>query len=235
MINKAFFYVGFGLIFLFSTCSAQVEGPTFSRQPVLLLKFSPLPLFAPENALQLGAEIAPPFGKFSFNFDYGTGKGNYNISKYVRQNMSDLKTTYMRYELRTYFSDWYPFYALDKKPFGRYWALEYLDKKVSRNEETALASGGVVLPNFAYFEKIASTQTEKAINLKFGKNFRLKKYFFIDTFIGIGVRKYQVKPNNLLETNILHNSFLTKWKFWESGTHAIVPNATAGFRFCLVI
>ncbi len=233
-MKKVFFCVLFGGILLFENCFAQIEGPTFSRQPVLLLKFSPLPLLAPENAVQLGAEIAPPFGKFSFNFDYGFGKGSQNISKYIRQNMPDLKTTYMRYELRTYFSDWFPFYALDKKPFGRYWALEFVDKKVLRDEETVFANGGIHLPNFAYFDGLKSTQTEKAINLKFGKNFRLKKYFFIDTFIGIGARRYQIKPG-LPVSNILHNAFLTKWKFWESGTHAIVPNATAGLRFCLVI
>jgi hypothetical protein len=231
-MNKYFVY-GFLTFFCLKTAVAQKYKPiSFTRQPILLLKFTPLPLFATENAFQIGAELAPPIGRFSFNFDYGTGKGKLNVDKYIRKNMPDMKTQYFRYEIRGYFSDWYPFYAFDKKPFGRYWALEYAQKKINRQEVNAVAIGAASLPNYAIFEKTDALQTEQILNIKWGKNFLIHRHFFIDAYIGAGVRKYKVSSDNDL---ILHSGFISKWKFWEVGSKGFLPNATAGFRLCLVI
>lgn len=232
VINKYFVY-GFLTFFCLKTSVAQKYKPiSFTRQPILLLKFTPLPLFATENAFQIGAELAPPIGRFSFNFDYGTGKGKLNVDKYVRKNMPDMKTQFYRGEIRGYFSDWYPFYALDRKPFGRYWALEYAQKKINRQEVNAVAIGAASLPNYAIFEKTDVLQTEQILNIKWGKNFLIHRHFFIDAYIGAGVRKYKVSSDNDL---ILHSGFISKWKFWEVGSKGFLPNATAGFRLCLVI
>nr|WP_299420191.1 hypothetical protein [uncultured Emticicia sp.] len=232
VINKYFVY-GFLTFFCLKTAVAQKYKPiSFTRQPILLLKFTPLPLFATENAFQIGAELAPPIGRFSFNFDYGTGKGKLNVDKYIRKNMPDMKTQFYRGEIRGYFSDWYPFYALDRKPFGRYWALEYAQKKINRQEVNAVAIGAASLPNYAIFEKTDVLQTEQILNIKWGKNFLIHRHFFIDAYIGAGVRKYKVSSDNDL---ILHSGFISKWKFWEVGSKGFLPNATAGFRLCLVI
>jgi hypothetical protein len=231
-MNKYFVY-GFLTFFCLKTAVAQKYKPiSFTRQPILLLKFTPLPLFATENAFQIGAELAPPIGKFSFNFDYGTGKGKLNVDKYIRKNMPDMKTQFYRVEIRGYFSDWYPFYALDRKPFGRYWALEYAQKKINRHEVNAVAIGAASLPNYAIFEKTDVLQTEQILNIKWGKNFLIHRHFFIDAYLGAGVRKYKVSSDNDL---ILHSGFISKWKFWEVGSKGFLPNATAGFRLCLVI
>lgn len=231
-MNKYFVY-GFLTFFSLKTAVAQKYKPiSFTRQPILLLKFTPLPLFATENAFQIGAELAPPIGKFSFNFDYGTGKGKLNVDKYIRKNMPDMKTQFYRGEIRGYFSDWYPFYALDRKPFGRYWALEYAQKKINRHEVNAVAIGAASLPNYAIFEKTDVLQTEQILNIKWGKNFLIHRHFFIDAYLGAGVRKYKVSSDNDL---ILHSGFISKWKFWEVGSKGFLPNATAGFRLCLVI
>jgi hypothetical protein len=231
-MNKYFVY-GFLTFFCLKTAVAQKYKPiSFTRQPILLLKFTPLPLFATENAFQIGAELAPPIGKFSFNFDYGTGKGKLNVDKYIRKNMPDMKTQFYRGEIRGYFSDWYPFYALDRKPFGRYWALEYAQKKINRQEVNAVAIGAASLPNYAIFEKTDVLQTEQILNIKWGKNFLIHRHFFIDAYLGAGVRKYKVSSDNDL---ILHSGFISKWKFWEVGSKGFLPNATAGFRLCLVI
>jgi hypothetical protein len=231
-MNKYFVY-GFLTFFCLKTAVAQKYKPiSFTRQPILLLKFTPLPLFATENAFQIGAELAPPIGKFSFNFDYGTGKGKLNVDKYIRKNMPDMKTQFYRGEIRGYFSDWYPFYALDRKPFGRYWALEYAQKKINRHEVNAVAIGAASLPNYAIFEKTDVLQTEQILNIKWGKNFLIHRHFFIDAYLGAGVRKYKVSSDNDL---ILHSGFISKWKFWEVGSKGFLPNATAGFRLCLVI
>jgi hypothetical protein len=231
-MNKYFVY-GFLTFFCLKTAVAQKYKPiSFTRQPILLLKFTPLPLFATENAFQIGAELAPPIGKFSFNFDYGTGKGKLNVDKYIRKNMPDMKTQFYRGEIRGYFSDWYPFYALDRKPFGRYWALEYAQKKINRQEVNAVAIGAASLPNYAIFEKTDVLQTEQILNIKWGKNFLIHRHFFIDVYLGAGVRKYKVSSDNDL---ILHSGFISKWKFWEVGSKGFLPNATAGFRLCLVI
>jgi hypothetical protein len=231
-MNKYFVY-GFLTFFCLKTAVAQKYKPiSFTRQPILLLKFTPLPLFATENAFQIGAELAPPIGKFSFNFDYGTGKGKLNVDSYIRKNMPDMKTQFYRGEIRGYFSDWYPFYALDRKPFGRYWALEYAQKKINRHEVNAVAIGAASLPNYAIFEKTDVLQTEQILNIKWGKNFLIHRHFFIDAYLGAGVRKYKVSSDNDL---ILHSGFISKWKFWEVGSKGFLPNATAGFRLCLVI
>jgi hypothetical protein len=231
-MNKYFVY-GFVTFFCLQTAVAQKrEQISFTHQPILLLKFTPLPLFSTENAFQIGAEFAPTFGKLSINFDYGLGKGKLNVDKYIRKNMPDMKTQYFRYEIRGYFSDWYPFYAFDKKPFGRYWALEYAQKKINRQEVNAVAIGAASLPNYAIFEKTNVLQTEQILNIKWGKNFRINRHFFIDAYLGAGVRKYKVSSENDL---ILHSGFLSKWKFWEVGSKSLLPNATAGFRLCFVI
>jgi len=231
-MNKYFVY-SFVTFFCLQTAVAQKrEQISFTHQPILLLKFTPLPLFSTENAFQIGAEFAPTFGKLSINFDYGLGKGKLNVDKYIRKNMPDMKTQYFRYEIRGYFSDWYPFYAFDKKPFGRYWALEYAQKKINRQEVNAVAIGAASLPNYAIFEKTNVLQTEQILNIKWGKNFRINRHFFIDAYLGAGVRKYKVSSENDL---ILHSGFLSKWKFWEVGSKSLLPNATAGFRLCFVI
>jgi hypothetical protein len=229
------YFVVFITFWSFQTAIAQKREPiSFTHQPIILIKFAPIPLFAAENAFQISAELAPPIGKFSFNFDYGTGKGKLNINKYIRQKMPDMKTQYFGGEIRGYFSDWYPFYALDRKPFGRYWAIEYVQKKINRQETAAIANGAASLPNYALLEKVEILQDEKILNLKLGKNFLITKHFFIDAYVGVGLRRYKVTSKDTNDV-ILHNGFFTNWKFWQAGSKGVLPNGTAGFRLCLVI
>ena len=109
---------------------------------------------------------------------------------------------------------------------------EYAQRKVNRQEVNAVAIGAASLPNYAIFEKTNVLQTEQILNIKWGKNFLIHRHFFIDAYLGAGVRKYKVSSENDM---ILHSGFLSKWKFWEVGSKGLLPNATAGFRLCLVI
>ena len=205
----------------------------FHHQPLLLLKFAPLAAFAHDNAFMFGAELAPPFGKFSFNFDYGKGTGKWNAHKLIRQEMPDMKTEIYKGEIRGYFSDWYPFYALDRKPFGRYWALEYGTKKVTKSPEAAIAADAI--GQYAEFKKVPVVQKEQFINVKIGRHIMVRKFFFIDVYAGIGIRKYKVvsTDENFDANSVLFYSIINKWKNWLPGDKGILPNATAGFRLCL--
>ena len=209
------------------------EPISFNHQPLLLLKFSPLGMFAHDNMFLMGAELAPPFGKFSFNFDYGIGSGKWNTHKLIRHNMPDMKTEMYKGEIRGYFSDWYPFYALDRKPFGRYWALEYGTKKVTKSPEVAV--GNSDLMQYAQYIKVPMIQKEDVLNLKFGRHFLVKKYFFIDVYVGAGVRRYKVTATdpNFDASQAIYFSIINKWKNWLPGDKGFLPNACGGFRLCL--
>lgn len=214
---------------------------TFTHQPILLLKVTPTALFANDNVLQFGGEIAPPFGKFSFNFDYGIGKGKWSLNKNVKENLTDTETTLWRAEIRTYFSDWFPFYALDKKPFGRYYALEVLNKTLSRTQPVGIGSNGNSLPNFVKFGNVPVELTEQAIHVKFGKHFIVNRFFFVDAFVGIGPGRYEVNATEPIaisaETNeeILFNRFGVKNRNWKIDSKGLFLSRTAGIRLCLAL
>ncbi|MGL4629872.1 MAG: hypothetical protein ACRCVT_01605 [Leadbetterella sp.] len=160
----------------------------FSHQPLVVLRLNPLPLFRFDNYLQYGIEVAPPVGKFSFVFDYGRGKGKSSILKNAKKNYPNNTTRMIHAEVRTYFSDWYPFYLLDKKPFGRYYALEYVGTTYNRFLNLRNDDPEAPPVSIDYREK----RTD--IRVKFGKHIILAKHFFIDVYGGIGMGFY--KANN---------------------------------------
>lgn len=192
MLPKKIFYLLCVLIFSLKVQANEFNLPepkkkrppvTFTHQPFLLLKFNPVAYFMGPSSLMVGAEIAPPIGKFSINGEYGIGKGAFSPYKYVRKNYNDASIKQWNVEIRTYFSDWYPFYALDAKPFGRYYALEFQNLDVTRTENMLSFSEG----NYNLLENSLLQTNRKAVHLKFGKHFIRSKHFFIDAYVGGGL------------------------------------------------
>ncbi len=209
----------------------------FTHQPFLLLKITPTALFETDNVFQFGGELAPPFGKFSFNFDYGKGKGSQSFNKTIKELQKDKQTTVMRGEIRMYFSDWYPFYALDKKPFGRYYAIEFMQKKIEKTEMYAYGMGGTSLPDFFQFQKTALQQTNQAIHVKIGKHFKITRYFFIDGFAGLGIGRYELNSDQpeITPAQFVHTGLFTNKKVIEPNSKGLYFSKTAGFRLVLPI
>lgn len=208
---------------------------TFTHVPFLLLKITPSAMLGYNNVFQYGGELVPPFGKFSFSFDYGKGKGSQNASKYIRQNQSGNQNKMIRGEIRMYFSDWYPFYALDKKPFGRYYAIEYAQSQSDKDLQMATGVGGVFLPSFAKFNQVKYSEKTQAIHLKIGKHIHLNRFLFLDIFAGAGIGKFSSDAPDDLETGSLplHYSFLTNKDLRNPGTSGYYLSTTAGFRLAL--
>lgn len=205
---------------------------SFSHQPFLLLKITPSAFLGRDNVFQYGVELAPPFGKFSFGFDYGKGKGSGSLNKEHKAAHPEQETKIIRGEIRGYFSDWYPFYALDKKPFGRYYSLEYVQKDISYTSiPDILLYTGMTVPaatevNVAY--------QERALHVKFGNHFIITRWFFIDAFAGIGIGQYDAKPAEF-EYEQITNKFSFKRPVREFNTKGLFLSKTAGFRLCLPI
>ncbi len=211
---------------------ARKKPLSFSHQPFLLLKFTPTSVLGRDNVIQYGAELAPPFGKFSFNFDYGKGVGNkWSMNKYTKANHPEQQTTLYRGEIRMYFSDWYPFYALDKKPFGRYYAIEYVQKNITQSQDTS--SVNLTLPNV---EPVIAIIKDQSVNLKIGKHFKIAKIFFIDGFVGIGTGWYSSRIQEVsTDEPLLRNGFSFGFPERTVGTKGLYLSKTAGFRLCLVL
>jgi hypothetical protein len=172
----------------------------FTHQPFLLLRFNPFSAFRYDNILQYGVEIAPPVGKFSFVFDYGTGKGSWALKKDVKTNYKENTSKVYRGEIRFYFSDWFPFYALDKKPFGRYYSLEYTNSSFNRVLRADLADALKYNVN----DQTPYTEKRQDLRVKLGKHFHINKHLFIDLNAGIGVARYA--------STVLESEFTTDLK-----------------------
>ncbi len=198
----------------------------FTHLPFLLLRVSPMSLFRYDNIFQYGVEIAPPIGKFSFVFDYGTGKGSKSFRKNVKANFPENKSKVYHGELRTYFSDWYPFYAMDKKPFGRYYALEYTNSSFERVVRADILNA----LKYNVADKTPYSEKRHDVRVKIGKHFHLHKHLFIDLNAGIGVARFKTStlesevPEALLPTNI--------GRFSKNYVH--LPNQK-GFKFSSAI
>ncbi|NBA87414.1 hypothetical protein GVN16_16690 [Emticicia sp. CRIBPO] len=219
--------------------SAARKPASFSHVPFLVLKITPTAVFGQDNVLQYGAEIAPPFGKLSFAFDYGKGKGSWNLNKYIRQNQAENTTTIYRGEIRGYFSDWYPFYSMDKKPFGRYYALEFVHKDMNRTRNVATASGGTSLPDYAQFDKVETKEKEQALHIKFGKVIIINRFLFVDVYAGVGAGMYKstsLNPDPSEEKKvILHSGFMSNRKTREPDSKGFFFSPTAGIKLALPI
>jgi hypothetical protein len=206
---------------------------SFNHVPFLLLKLNPSQMLASQNVMLYGIEIAPPVGKFSFSFDYGIGKGKFNASKYVRTNQAKNKNTEYRGEIRMYFSDWYPFYALDKKPFGRYYAIEYVKGEYQTEAEMAVGVGGMQLPNYARFQQAEIDEKREAIHLKVGKHIHLHRFLFLDIFAGLGLGRFQVASTANDELVPLHFAFLSNRNLHQPGTKGYFFSKTSGIRLAI--
>lgn len=206
----------------------------FTHVPFLLLRFNPSTLFGINNTWQVGAELAPPFGKFSFAFDYGKGKGSSNFNKFIKNNMAETKNLEYRGELKMYFSDWFPFYALDKKPFGRYYSIEYINAEYDRDLPAFIAKGGDLLPSYFELDNIRVVEKNQRLHLKLGKHFHLHKHLFIDVFIGAGIGKYSTSEGEFEENSsddeFAHFAFLTNKKFKNPGETGLYFSKTGGLR-----
>ena len=211
---------------------------SFTHAPFLLLKINPSNLLGINNTLGYGIELAPQIGKFSFSFDYGMGKGSWNPNKFIRKNQAENRNTVIRGEIRTYFSDWYPFYALDKKPFGRYYSIEYVQGKYERNLEMATGVGGNQLPSFAKFNDVVFRENTKTVHLKIGKHIHISRFLFIDVFAGLGLGHFTVSEldqiiSKELDQIPLHFSFLSNQIVRKPNTKGWYFSTTSGFRLAL--
>ncbi len=221
-----------------SEISTFKDPVSFSHAPFLLLKINPSNVIGINNTIGYGIELAPPIGKFSFSFDYGIGKGSWNPNKFIRKNQSENNNTVIRGEIRTYFSDWYPFYALDKKPFGRYYALEYVQAKYERNLEMATGIGGNQLPSYVTFNEVIFRENTRTVHIKIGKHIHISRFLFIDIFAGIGIGHFTVSTLDSLISKEsdqipLHFSFLSNQIVREPNTNGWYFSTTSGFRIAL--
>lgn len=214
----------------FAQLRREYSTPKFGYPPILLLKVNPVPAFEPDNMFMFGGELSPPIGKFTFNFDYGVGKGKNNVRSIIRNNLPDDKFKEMRYEVRTYFSDWFFFNQFDMKPFGRYYAFEYGDKNVQSFPEIIVYKGTADNPNYYEFQKTKIARREQTFTLKFGRNFIFSRWFMLDVYGGVGALKYQVTGE---EANTEQISFynVSKSKHnWQPGDKGWLPRFTVGMR-----
>lgn len=249
---SCFFVVLLGICFpSYAQKSASFENTTeslkkpisFTHQPFLLLKVTPTSFFEADRNFRYGVEIAPPFGKFSFCFDYGKGKGEGIFRNNEGVPLQNMESTQYRGEIRMYFSDWFPFYALDKKPFGRYYAIEYVHKNINSSQtfDTGYQAYPFEVPSsipFLESEPLEALTFERAINIKIGKHFHLTRFLFIDAFAGIGLGQSTTTP--MLETFDAAADF-QKQKFSigqpnrELASKGLFLSKTAGLRLCLVL
>ena len=225
-------------LFISSAIFAQNSGdkPDFeiNHQPFLVITASPIEIFNIHNTFMIGAELAPPFGKFSLQADYGVGSRGFNIHPGIRNNFSSLQTNIWRGELRTYQSDWFYFSDLDRKPLGRYFALEYANKDISATRESFIqqpstkfiTQGSYKLDNAKY------TQNETLVNLKYGKHFLFKRFLVFDVYGGFGIRKYKVIG---VDSKTVFGAYSGYWGIgdWLPNSKGFLPNATFGFRVCV--
>jgi hypothetical protein len=212
--------------------TARKKPVSFSHQPFLLLKVTPTAVLGRDNVLQYGVELAPPFGKFSFGFDYGTGKSSWGFNKEYKALFPDQETRIIRGEIRGYFSDWYPFYALDKKPFGRYYALEYVQRDLTYGYTPDInLYSGITVPAA---NALNVAWNEKAVHVKFGNHFIVSRWFFIDAFAGIGVGHFNGQPVDM-EIEKVTLPFNFKKPERDFNTTGLFLSKTAGIRFCLPI
>ena len=243
-VFKIFFFIGVTGIVQAQMAALEPLEPIASRDPIrfthipfLLLRINPSTLFGYNNTMQFGVEIAPPIGKFSFSFDYGKGKGSENFNKYVKKNQAENLNKEFRGEMKMYFSDWFPFFAYDKKPFGRYYSLEYVQGQYDRSVDMAMGIGGTTLPSFAKFKNVSYTEKTQVIHLKFGKHIHLHRHLFLDAYAGFGLGKY-TSINNAnsmddLEKVPLHFDFLSNMRMRQPGTKGLYFSKTAGIRIAI--
>lgn len=228
----------------FEEASEVMRKPvSFTHQPFLLLKVTPTSFFEADKNFRYGVEIAPPFGKFSFCFDYGKGKGQGIFRDKEGLPLQNMESKQYRGEVRMYFSDWFPFYALDKKPFGRYYAIEYVHKTISSSQtfNTGYNAYPFEVPSnipFLVSEPLEAETFERAINLKIGKHFHITRFLFVDAFAGIGVGQSTTTPT--IETfnaeeDFIKQKFAFKQPNRELGSKGLFLSKTAGLRLCLVL
>lgn len=225
--------------------SAIVRKPvSFTHQPFLLLKITPTSFFEADKNFRYGVEVAPPFGKFSFAFDYGKGKGN-GIWRDSNEGSFSFEESNKQYrgELKMYFSDWYPFYALDKKPFGRYYSIEYVHKilNAERPINPAYLANSFELPIIAprlEYDPLNTETLEQAVNLKIGKHWHLTRFLFVDTFAGLGLGVSKTTPLSTdfdIEEGYKKQKFSFSQPVREVGSKSWFLSKTAGIKLCLVL
>lgn len=219
------------------------KGPVqFTHVPFLLLRFNPSQLLGYNNTFQYGVEIAPPIGKLSFTFDYGSGKGKSSLNKFVRDLQPENKNKEFRGEIRAYFSDWFPFYALDKKPFGRYYSLEYVNGTYERNLGVSIPNGGLVLvpDNAVVWQNKATVEKTHVVHIKFGRHIHLHKHLFLDVYAGVGAGKSNIKGKDFeIEGEALYNpvplGFLANKMYEDPKTKRYFFSKTFGVRIVVPI
>jgi hypothetical protein len=235
------FTTAFGQFSSMAPLETQRKNPVrFTHVPIILLRINPSQLFAYNNTLQYGVEIAPPIGKLSFAFDYGSGKGKSNFNKQVKNLQPDNKNREFRGEIRAYFSDWYPFYALDKKPFGRYYALEYVNGSYDRN--LGINTVGVVNTGPEELNWITKATTEKThvVHLKFGRHIHLHKHLFLDVYGGLGAGRSTITGKDFdIPAGFLYNpvqlNFLSNKMYESPKTEKYFFSKTFGVRIVVPI
>jgi hypothetical protein len=215
---------------VFSQLRKEYSTPKFAYPPILLLKINPTPAFEVDNMFMFGGELSPPIGKFSFNFDYGIGRGKNNVRKVIRDNFADDKINEMRFEMRAYFSDWYFFNQFDMKPFGRYYAFEYGRKNVESFPEVIIFRGTPDNPRYYEFQKTNITRKEQSFIIKFGRNFIFSRWFMLDVYGGVGAVKYEVTGDESLENQILFYNVTRSKNNWLPNEKGWSPKFTVGVR-----
>ncbi len=226
---------------VFEAGAASRKNPvTFTHIPFLLLRVNPSQWLGYNNTFQFGAELAPPIGKLSFAFDYGTGKGKSNLNRQVRTLQPDNRNKELRGEIKAYFSDWFPFYALDKKPFGRYYALEYVNGTYDRNLGVPVSGAPVSSDSDITWIYRPTQEKTHVLHVKFGRHIHLHRHLFLDVYGGIGAGKSTfTSQGEKIEEGHLYNpaelSFLTHKRYKSPKYQQYFFSKTLGVRIVVPI
>jgi hypothetical protein len=175
--------------------SVRVEGT--SREPRLVLKFSPLAILQPESLYRLDAEYLLG-GRHSIQGGLGYGTGYYQLFGGNTQN--DRETWRAQTEWRIYVNRdrqatrWRPIQRLISKPLGQYFAVETFYKQVNAHYSGTLQRG-CQDGNCQFYESYTALARRyvAGFHLKFGKQVAIRlsetnNRLLIDYYVGLGGR-----------------------------------------------
>ncbi len=157
---------------------------------VILLKVTPLALFDVDNTIQVGIELPLPNPAWTVQQEMGYGHSSFNLWYGEREQHPDRETWRFRSQIRYYF--------LKQNQRSLYLAGEYLFKKNSEERFDAVGMDctfGQFGRQCAYFQN-KNTHLGRFVNafhFKFGGQFPIGERWFMDAYVGLGLRGLRVR------------------------------------------
>lgn len=157
---------------------------------VIILKITPLALFDIDNTIQGGIELPLHNPAWAVQQEFGYGHSAFNLWQTERELYPDRETWRFRTQLRYYF--------LRNNQRSPYIAGEYLLKKNSEERFQAVGidcTGDPFNRQCAYFQNREThlSRIVNAFHLKFGGQFAIGERFYLDIYMGFGLRGLNVR------------------------------------------